>query len=442
MSELKRIDYISEPVRSLNGSMKVPGDKSVSHRSIIFGAIADGQTRVTAFLDSADTIATAEVFREMGVRIDRSADTLTVHGVGLYGLKPPSRPLYFGNSGTSVRLLSGLLAGQQFDSELIGDESLMQRPMRRVVLPLREMGADLDCTEAGTLPLHIRGGRKLKGINYRMPVASAQLKSCLLLAGLYAEGNTTIIEPAVTRDHTERMLPGFGRELSRSGNSVTLRPGRLTATEVNVPGDISSAAFFLVAASICPGSDIVLENIGINPTRHAVIEILQMMGADIQVETVNSASGTEPTASIHVKYRPLSGIEIPSRLVPIAIDEIPAILIAAASAKGDTILRDAAELRVKESDRIEAMSDGLTRLGIINVTTPDGIVVTGGKLQGGTVDSYGDHRIAMAFAVSALIADGPVRITDCINVNTSFPGFASTANSVGMKVTVIEQTDV
>lgn len=440
MSQPNRIDFISIPVTSLKGRMTVPGDKSVSHRAIIFGAIADGETHVTGFLDSADTIATAEVFREMGVRIDRSDDELTVHGVGLRGLQPPSRPLYFGNSGTSVRLLSGLLAGQQFDTELIGDESLMLRPMRRLVLPLQEMGADLECTDAGTLPLRIRGGRRLTGITYPMPVASAQLKSCLLLAGLYAHGDTTIIEPAVTRDHTERMLPGFGCKISRSSNRVTLVPGELTGTTVQVPGDISSAAFFLVAASICPGSDIVLENIGINPTRHAVIEILQMMGADLQVEPVSLAS-IEPVANIRVRYRPLTGIEIPSHLVPIAIDEIPAILIAAATAKGDTVLRDAAELRVKESDRIEAMAAGLTRLGIKNKTRPDGIVVTGGKLQGGTVDSYGDHRIAMAFAVAAIVADDAVRINDCINVNTSFPGFADIANSVGLQVRV-EPADV
>ncbi len=440
MHQQKRIDYLARPVRSLSGRIRVPGDKSVSHRAIIFGAIAEGETRVTGFLDSADTIATADVFREMGVRIDRSDDQLTVHGVGLHGLQSPTRPLYFGNSGTSVRLLSGLLSGQTFDTELIGDESLMTRPMRRVVLPLREMGADLECTEKGTLPLHIRGGQQLRGIHYTMPVASAQLKSCLLLAGLYAQGNTTIIEPAVTRDHTERMLPGFGCHITRSGKSVTLQPGRLTATRVSVPGDISSAAFFLVAASICPGSDIVLDNIGINPTRHAVIEILQMMGADIQVEAAESVDGTEPTATIRVKHRPLHGIEIPSHLVPIAIDEIPAILIAAAYARGETVLRDAAELRVKESDRIEAMADGLKRLGIAAVTTPDGMIVTGGSMHGGEINSYGDHRIAMAFSVASTVSSGPVRVLDCINVNTSFPGFVETACSVGLDIR-IEQTD-
>lgn len=439
MQSKKRTDYLSTPVHSLRGRITVPGDKSVSHRAIIFGALAEGETHITGFLDSADTIATADVFREMGVRIDRSADQMTVHGVGLRGLKPPQRPLYFGNSGTSVRLLSGVLAGQHFNSECIGDESLMQRPMRRVVVPLQAMGADLECSEAGKLPLRIRGGRKLSGITYSTPVASAQLKSCLLLAGLYAQGNTTIIEPAVTRDHTERMLPGFGCKITVSANSVTLQPGRLKATEVRVPGDISSAAFFLVAASICPGSEIVLENIGINPTRHAVIEILRLMGADIRVETIGKHS-IEPVANIHVTYRPLVGIAIPTHLVPIAIDEIPAILIAAAYAKGDTVLRDAAELRVKESDRIEAMADGLARLGIKAVTRPDGMVVSGGGVHGGTVDSYGDHRIAMAFAVSAIGATAPVRINDCINVNTSFPGFVPVANSIGLNI-AIEQSD-
>lgn len=437
----ERIDYISVPVKSPSGRMTVPGDKSVSHRAIMFGAIAKGTTRITGFLDSADTIATANVFREMGVYIDRTSEALTVHGAGLRGLKAPQRPLDFGNSGTSVRLLSGILAGQSFSSELIGDESLMQRPMRRIVTPLREMGAQLECTEKGTLPMHIHGGRRLQGITYNTPVASAQLKSCLLLAGLYADGPTTIIEPAVTRDHTERMLPGFGCKVTSNGNSVTLQPGELIATDVKVPGDISSAAFFLVAACISPGADITLDNIGINPTRHAVIEILQRMGADIQVEAVSSAGSIEPVATIRVRHRPLTGIEIPSHLVPIAIDEIPAILIAAAYARGETILRDAAELRVKESDRIEAMADGLNRLGIHAVPTPDGMIVTGGAFSAGTVESYGDHRIAMAFSVAAIGAAGPIRIHDCINVNTSFPGFVETANSVGLQITT-EQVHV
>ncbi len=437
----KRIDYISMPVTGLSGRTQVPGDKSISHRAIIFGAIAEGVTHITGFLDSADTIATANVFREMGVRIDRNVDSMTVHGVGLRGLKPSSAPLYFGNSGTSVRLLSGVLAGQRFNSELIGDESLMQRPMRRVVLPLKEMGANIDCTDMGTLPMRITGGNQLHGITYKTPVASAQLKSCLLLAGLYANSATTIIEPAVTRDHTERMLPGFGCKVSTIDHTVVLQPGALSGTRVNVPGDISSATFFMVAASICPGADIVLENIGINPTRHAVIEILQRMGADIRVENLTGNQNVEPVANIQVKYRPLSAIIIPSHLVPIAIDEIPALLIAAAYAQGTTILRDAAELRVKESDRIDAMAEGLTRLGVSVVTRPDGMEVTGGSIQGGTVNSFGDHRIAMAFAVSAIGAHAPVKVQDCINVNTSFPGFVELANSLGMNIAT-EQSDV
>lgn len=441
MQPSKRIDYISLPVTGLSGHTHVPGDKSISHRAIIFGAIAEGVTHITGFLDSADTIATANVFREMGVRIDRNVDSMTVHGVGLRGLQPPPAPLYFGNSGTSVRLLSGVLAGQRFNSELIGDESLMQRPMRRVVLPLKQMGATLDCTDKGTLPMRITGGSQLHGITYKTPVASAQLKSCLLLAGLYAQGATTIIEPAVTRDHTERMLPGFGCKVSTTDHTVVLQPGSLTGTRVHVPGDISSATFFMVAASICPGADIVLENIGINPTRHAVIEILQLMGADIHVENITRGQNVEPVANIHVKYRPLSAITIPAHLVPIAIDEIPALLIAAAYAQGTTILHDAAELRVKESDRIEAMAEGLTRLGVSVVTRPDGMEVTGGSIQGGTVNSFGDHRIAMAFAVSAIGAQAAVRILDCINVNTSFPGFVELANSLGMNIAT-EQSDV
>ena len=434
------INYLCYPAGPLQGRLRVPGDKSISHRAIIFGAIADGDTTVNGLLESADTIATADVFREMGVHIENQDGRVVVHGAGIRGLKSPRQPLYFGNSGTSVRLLAGVLAGQPFNSELIGDKSLMQRPMRRIVGPLREMGADIQCSETGTLPLRIRGGNRLQAINYQMPVASAQLKSCLLLAGLYANGITRIIEPGLTRDHTERMLPAFGCKITRDGDTIALTPGSLKSTSIDVPGDISSAAFFIVAASICPGSDVVLERVGINPTRHAVIEILERMGADIRIETLEHI-GAEPVADIHIKYRPLNGIKIPPSLVPIAIDEFPAILIAAASARGVTILSEAAELRVKESDRIEAMADGLGRVGIEVATSRDGISVTGGTITGGVVNSFGDHRIAMAFAAAALHASNPIKILDCVNVNTSFPDFVNIGASVGMKIDIEENHD-
>jgi len=437
MSEQKRIDYRSHAAGALTGSLTLPGDKSISHRAIIFGAIADGITTINDYLDSADIVATIDVFRAMGVKIDKQVQQITVEGRGLHGLQRPVHPLYFGNSGTSVRLLAGLLCGQKFDTELIGDESLMTRPMRRIVSPLQQMGATIECSDSGTLPIRISGGQTLKAINYHTPVASAQLKSCLLLAGLYADGITRIVEPAITRDHTERMLPGFGIRVTSSDRVTELHPGQLRGIDIRIPGDISSAAFFLVAASICPGSDIILQNVGINPTRDAVIEILRLMGADIQVEIQNQQQ-IETVANIRVRYRPLKGIDIPSRLVPIAIDEFPAIVIAAACAEGQTILSDAAELRVKESDRIESMAEGLTRLGITVQTKPDGMIVTGGKLQGGEVNSFGDHRIAMAFAVAGLRASTAVTVHDCINVNTSFPDFISKARSAGMQIDVID----
>jgi len=436
MTQSTRIDYISRATGSLHGSFRVPGDKSISHRAIIFAAIAEGITGIYDYLDSADIVATIDVFRAMGVEIDKQDHQITIQGKGLYGLQQPRQQLYFGNSGTSVRLLAGLLCGQQFDTELIGDESLMTRPMRRIVDPLQQMGAHIVCSEKGTLPLRIQGGNRLKGMTYRTPVASAQLKSCLLLAGLYAEGVTRIIEPAVTRNHTERMLPGFGVQVSSGDNITELQPGKLQAIDIHIPGDISSAAFFMVAASICPGADIVIENVGINPSRDAVIEILRQMGADIRVEVVHT-DAVEATGNLHVKYQPLTGIIIPPELVPIAIDEFPAIMIAAACARGQTVLSNAQELRVKESDRIEAIAEGLVRLGIEVKTKADGMTVTGGTLQGGEINSFGDHRIAMAFTVAGLRATSPVRVLDCVNVNTSFPDFAGVCRRVGMDIEVL-----
>ncbi|MBF8268864.1 MAG: aroA [Gammaproteobacteria bacterium] len=435
----RRIDYLVKGAGPLQGHLRIPGDKSISHRALMLAAIAEGSTHVSGFLDGADTLATMQALQAMGVVVDRHGPhELTVHGVGLHGLQPPAGALYLGNSGTSVRLLSGLLAGQKFDTELTGDASLSRRPMRRVVEPLRQMQADIECTEAGTLPIHIRGGRQLTGITYTMPVASAQLKSALLLAGLYASGRTCVIEPAATRDHTERMLTHFGCRIEQADKQICLSSQKLMARDIEVPADISSATFFLVAAAITAGSDLYLEKIGVNPTRHAVLEILQAMGADITLHNQQIRSG-EPVADIRVRSGKLQGIAIPESLVPIAIDEFPAILIAAACASGTTRLSGAAELRVKESDRIQALASGLQALGIQVQTSTDGMLVEGGKLSGGVVDSCTDHRIAMAFTVAGLVAAGPVTVQDCVNVNTSFPGFIDLLRQVGCAIEVRER---
>lgn len=430
------LTFVAEPGGALRGRIRVPGDKSISHRAIMLGALADGATAIDGFLEGEDCLATLRAFRAMGVRIDGpDRGRVTVQGVGLRGLRAPDGPLDMGNSGTSMRLMAGILAGQAFDTVLTGDASLTRRPMRRVTEPLARMGAWIDGTERGTAPLRIRGGQRLTGIDYPLPVASAQVKSCLLLAGLYAEGVTRITEPAPTRDHTERMLEGFGYPLAREGSrtvAVTGR-GRLTGTEIDVPADISSAAFFLVGASIAPGSDLVLEHVGVNPTRTGAIDILRLMGADIEWLNPRLAGG-EPVADLRVRHAPLHGIRIPAELVPLAIDEFPALFVAAACAEGETVLTGAEELRVKESDRIQVMADGLAALGIAAAPPPDGIVIRGGALSGGTVDSHGDHRIAMSFAVAALRARGPIRIGDCANVNTSFPGFAALAREAGLAV--------
>ena len=428
------MDFISRPVTALHGSATVPGDKSISHRALMLGAVAEGETRIQGFLDGADTNATLAAFREMGVAIDRDASQdLTVHGAGLHGLRTPSRALDLGNSGTSARLLAGLLAGQAFDSVLTGDASLTQRPMRRVVDPLCRMGAEIDCSPAGTLPLHIHGGRTLHGIDYVLPVASAQLKSALLLAGLYASGTTTLTEAAITRDHTERMLTDFGCPVRRDGRRLSMQSTALKARDIAVPGDISSAAFLMVAACLVPGADITLQNIGVNPTRYAVITLLLQMGADITV-TERESGQSEPVADIRIRHAPLHGIVVPPGLVSVAIDEFPALLIAAAVAEGETLLGGAAELRVKESDRIAAMAAGLTTLGITVETRADGLRVQGGALQSGEVYSYTDHRIAMAFAVAGAAAAGPVRVRDCVNVNTSFPGFLDCVRGLGLDI--------
>jgi len=436
---LKRLDFIVQPGGRLQGRVRVPGDKSISHRSVMLGALADGTTEVTGLLEGEDVLCTLGAFRAMGVRAEGPhVGALRIAGVGLHGLKAPQAVLDMGNSGTAMRLMCGILAGQAFDSRLDGDSSLRRRPMNRVAKPLAEMGARIDTEEGGRPPLKIGGKRQLRGIDYALPVASAQVKSAILLAGLYAAGRTRVVEPAPTRDHTERMLRGFGYDVDVQGNAISLAGGgRLTATAIDVPADISSAAFFMVGASIAEGSAITLEHVGINPTRIGVINILRAMGARILVKNERVVGG-EPVADIEVAHAPLTGIEIPIGQVPLAIDEFPAIFIAAACARGRTVLRGAEELRVKESDRIAVMAQGLRALGIVAQETPDGIVVDGGRLHGGSVESHGDHRIAMAFAMAALRAGGEVTATDVKNVDTSFPGFARLAAKAGL---VIETRD-
>lgn len=419
----------------LRGRLRVPGDKSVSHRAIMLGALAEGVTRVTGFLEGEDTRATARVFERLGVRIETpNASERIVHGVGLRGLRATDQALDCGNAGTGMRLLTGVLAGQAFDSTLIGDESLSKRPMRRVIDPLGAMGAVIDADAGGLPPLRVRGGRALHGIDYTLPVASAQVKSALLLAGLYAQGETTVREPHPTRDYTERMLAAFGWPIEFSPGYARLGGGHtLRATDVAVPADFSSAAFFLVAASVVPGSELHLEAVGMNPRRTGLLAALRAMGADITEHDAREEGG-EPVADLLVRHAPLCGIEVPEALVPDMIDEFPALFVAAASARGRTVIRGAAELRVKESDRIATMARGLRALGANIEETPDGALIDGGPLHGGSVDSHGDHRIAMSFAIAAQLADGEVRVGDVANVATSFPDFEGLARRAGFRL--------
>ncbi|MDD5631576.1 MAG: bifunctional prephenate dehydrogenase/3-phosphoshikimate 1-carboxyvinyltransferase [Methylococcales bacterium] len=430
----KSITFQVQPGGLLQGEARVPGDKSMSHRSVMLGSLAEGITHVKGFLEAEDALATLQAFRDMGVEIEGPDNgCLTIHGVGKHGLKAPENELFLGNSGTSMRLLSGLLAGQPFNTVLTGDKSLSSRPMKRVTEPLALMGADIKTTEKGTAPLHITGkAGQLKGIDYVMPMASAQVKSCLLLAGMYAEGETSVTEPAPTRDHTERMLSGFSYPVNREGSKVTITAkGKLKAADIDVPSDISSAAFFLVGASIAPGSNLLLKHVGINPTRTGVIDILRLMGANIEVLNEQIVGG-EPVADLHVVYSPLKGIDIPEHLVPLAIDEFPVLFIAAACAQGQTRLSGAEELRVKESDRIQVMADGLQALGVDAQPTEDGMVIQGGPIGGGVVTSQGDHRIAMSFSIAGLRANAPITILDCANVNTSFPEFKDLVKRLGL----------
>ena len=427
--------FIASPALTLSGELKVPGDKSISHRSIMLGSLSHGITKVSGFLEGEDALSTLKAFQAMGVKIEREGDNVTIHGVGINGLKKPEGPLDLGNSGTSIRLMSGILAAQAFDCELIGDESLSKRPMGRVINPLKDMGAVIDSND-GKPPLKITGGQQLTGIHYDLPVASAQVKSCVLLAGLYAQGDTCVTEPAPTRDHTERMLKGLGYDVRVNDNQMCLTGGgELTATEIQVPSDISSAAFFMVAACIAPQADITLLGVNINPTRTGVIDVLKLMGARLTTSNQREIGG-ELLADIRIQSSELKGIHIPESLVPLAIDEFPAVFIAASCAKGETILTGAKELRVKESDRIQVMADGLSILGIENEVLDDGIKIQGGQFQKPTamIESHHDHRISMSFAVASLRCDYPIEINGVDNVMTSFPNFVELSNSAGLNI--------
>ncbi|ARH00276.1 3-phosphoshikimate 1-carboxyvinyltransferase [Legionella micdadei] len=428
------LNFVSSPVKAIRGEITVPGDKSISHRAIILGSIAKGTTTISGFLEGEDCLATLRAFTAMGVKIERQANQrVVIHGVGKHGLNEPKEVIDCGNSGTSMRLLAGLLAAQPFDSELNGDASLQKRPMERVSRPLMQMGAEITTTE-GRPPLHIRGGHVLHGITYEMPEASAQVKSCLLLAGMYAQGETRVIEPGFTRDHTERMLTTFSYPIQKAENTIIINSeSECLGTDITVPGDVSSAAFFIVAATLIPGSELLIRNVGINPTRTGIIQILTRMGANITLRN-KRLCGEELVADLVVKSATLEGIDIPTALVPLAIDEFPVIFIAAACAKGQTLLHGAKELRCKESDRIGAMVAGLQQLGIESQAFEDGLYINGGKLNGGEVNSYHDHRIAMAFAIAGAVAKSPVTIKDCVNVATSFPTFVDTANKIKLAI--------
>ena len=434
MSGAATLSYRLLPVTQIGGSMQVPGDKSISHRALMLGGIAHGATRISGFLDSADCRATLEALRTLGVQIERpGAGEVLITGAGFRGLRASAAPLDMGNAGTAMRLFMGLLAGQPFDSTLIGDASLMRRPMERVATPLRLMGAQLD-TQDGHPPVHIHGGAVLRAIDYTLPMASAQVKSAILLAALRANGHTRVSEPAPTRDHTERMLQGFGVQLERSGATVAMRGGQtLRGTAVNVPGDISSAAFFIVAGCLAAPAGLTLRGVGINPTRTGLIDMLRLMGAQIDIRPQQSA-GPEPIADITVHAAPLRGVVIPEHLVPLAIDELPVFFIAAACATGETVVTGAAELRVKESDRLTVMASGLEAVGVRCELLPDGIRIQGGGLRGGRVNSHGDHRIAMAFAIASVRAGAAIEIDDVVNVGTSFPGFPAAARTLGMQL--------
>lgn len=411
--------------KPLKGTIAVPGDKSISHRSVMFGALSDGVTEVTHFLKSADCLSTIACFREMGIQIEEKDDVLYIHGKGLHGLTAPKKTLDTGNSGTTTRLISGILAGQSFTSHLTGDASIQKRPMGRIIKPLTMMGADIKSDlDNGCAPLTIQG-HSLKAIHYDSPVASAQVKSCILLAGLYADGPVSVTESALSRNHSELMLASFGAKVDSEGNTATIWPDpKLHGQKVHVPGDISSAAYFICAALMVPGSEVSLKNVGINPTRDGILRVVKAMGADIDYMNITEQAG-EKTADLLVRYTgALHGTVIEGDVIPTLIDEIPVIAVLAAAAEGETVIRNAEELKVKESDRLAIMVESLSAMGVDVTGTDDGMIIRGGKpLQGAVIDSHLDHRIAMSFAVASLVAEGTTTIKDAECVNISYPEF-------------------
>jgi cyclohexadieny/prephenate dehydrogenase / 3-phosphoshikimate 1-carboxyvinyltransferase len=438
MSKAGMPKYLAGPGGVAQGELTVPGDKSISHRSLMLGGIAEGVTDITGFLAGEDCLSTLRALQAMGVRIERPEEQhVIVHGVGLHGLTAASKPLDMGNAGTAMRLSMGLLAPQSFNCTLVGDESLMSRPMERAATPLRLMGANIT-TQNGRPPVEIRG-TPLRAIDYALPVASAQVKSAVLLAGLQAKGRTSVTEPAPTRDHTERMLRAFGVNISQQGATASIEGGQtLRAAAIQVPADFSSAAFFMVAGALAAEKPLLLRNVGVNPTRTGLLTLLQQMGADIKLHPRRGPVGGEPIADIEIRKSRLRGITVSEDLVPLSIDEFPVFFIAAACAEGETLVTGAEELRVKETDRLAAMADGLTVLGVQNKLHPDGLWIRGGSgFTGGTVDSRGDHRIAMSFAVAGLRARGEIEILDIANVATSFPGFVELSHSVGLHIQTV-----
>jgi 3-phosphoshikimate 1-carboxyvinyltransferase len=428
------MQFLVQPGSVRDAAVAVPGDKSISHRAVMLGSIASGTTHISGFLNGEDCLATLAAMSSMGVAAEQvDATTVTIHGVGLRGLQAPAAALDMGNSGTAMRLMTGLLSGQAFDTRLVGDESLSSRPMQRIITPLEAMGASIGSHD-GRPPLNVHGGRSLQAIHYDLPVASAQVKSAVLLAGLYADGTTSVNEPAVTRDHTERMLTAMGVDVRREDGRIAVEGGQeLTGGTVRVPGDLSSAAFVLLAGCISDSADILIRNVGINPTRTGVIDILRAMGASIELENEDVHSG-EPVADIRVRASQLRAIDVDPALVSLAIDEFPVLFVAAACAEGATRFSGIGELRVKESDRIGAMATGLRNLGIQVDETEDGAVVHGGLLHGGTVQSFGDHRIAMSLAIAGTVADGAVSVKQTDAVATSFPGFVDLCRTLGMQI--------
>ena len=413
------------PLRGLRGEITIPGDKSISHRAVMFGSLAEGTTRITNFLEGADCLSTISCFRKMGINIENNNGEILVRGKGLHGLTAPDDVLDVGNSGTTTRLISGILAGQDFISELTGDASIRKRPMKRIMTPLSQMGADIISLNGnGCAPLKI-SGKKLQAIHYDSPVASAQVKSCVLLAGLYADGITSVTEPVLSRNHTEIMLNYFGADVTSEGTTASVKPDpSLYGREILVPGDISSAAYFIAAGLLVPNSEILLKNVGTNPTRDGILRVCKAMGADITL--LNETKEGEPTADLLIRSSSLHGTTVEGAIIPTLIDELPMIAVMAAFAEGTTVIRDAAELRVKESDRIQVMTENLQKMGADIQATDDGMIINGGKpLHGAEIDSHLDHRVAMSFAVAGLLCDGPLTIRNGECVNISYPEFYS-----------------